>query len=81
MRWLLNVLRSFREHHKPNVEIASVWMDIDTVDFTRAYDCAILLGSHFGESTGADCFSVNGLFRSVTPLYWNLPESNFRSAI
>ena len=44
MRWLLNVLRSFREHHeKPNVEIASVWMDIDTVDFTREpYDCAIL---------------------------------------
>ncbi|HHZ8842924.1 TPA: LysR substrate-binding domain-containing protein [Enterobacter cloacae] len=54
MRWLLNVLRSFREHHeKPNVEIASVWMDIDTVDFTREpYDCAILLGNgHFGEST------------------------------
>ena len=66
MRWLLNVLRSFREHHeKPNVEIArSCWAT------------AILASQR-----RADCFSVNGLFRSVTPLYWNLPESNFRSAI
>lgn len=54
MRWLLDVLRTFRENHaKPKVEIASVWMDIDTVDFTREpYDCAILLGNgYFGEST------------------------------
>ncbi len=54
MRWLLNVLKSFRENHaKPKVEIASVWMDFDTVDFSREpYDCAILLGNgYFGEST------------------------------
>ena len=54
MRWLLNVLKSFRENHaKPKIEIASVWMDFDTVDFSREpYDCAILLGNgYFGEST------------------------------
>ena len=47
MRWLLDVLKSFRENHaKPKIEIASVWMDFDTVDFSREpYDCAILLGN------------------------------------
>ena len=28
------------------VQIASVWMDVDTVDFfSESYDCAILLGA------------------------------------
>lgn len=51
MRWLLEVLGSFRAHHtSPKIEASSVWMDIDGVDFDREpYDCAILLrNGHFG---------------------------------
>ncbi|EGT5761165.1 LysR substrate-binding domain-containing protein [Cronobacter sakazakii] len=54
IRWLLEALKSFRENHpSPKIEMVSVWMDIDNVDFTREpYDCAILLGNgYFGEST------------------------------
>ncbi|QOV66056.1 LysR substrate-binding domain-containing protein [Kosakonia pseudosacchari] len=54
MRWLLEVLAAFRQQHStPQVEISSVWMDIDTVDFrAEPFDCAILLGNgHFGEYT------------------------------
>lgn len=54
MRWLLDVLRHFREAHPtPVVEISSVWMDTDSVSFGREpYDCAILLGNgHFGDDT------------------------------
>ncbi|ELY4322577.1 LysR substrate-binding domain-containing protein [Cronobacter turicensis] len=54
IRWLLEALKSFRDSHpRPKIEIVSVWMDIDNVDFSREpYDCAILLGNgYFGEST------------------------------
>lgn len=54
IRWLLDVLKSFHENHgKFKVDIASVWMDIDNVDFMREpYDCAILLGNgYFGDAT------------------------------
>ncbi len=54
MRWLLDVLNSFREHYStPKIEISSVWMDTDSVDFGREpYDCAILLGNgQFGPGT------------------------------
>lgn len=53
MRWLLDVLHAFRQQHaRPRVEITSVWMDTDAVDFSREpYDCAILLGN--GESGSA----------------------------
>lgn len=54
MRWLLDVLNDFRKNHTtPGIEITSVWMDIDEIDFRREpYDCAILLGNgHFGEGT------------------------------
>ncbi|WP_312686191.1 LysR substrate-binding domain-containing protein [Kosakonia sp.] len=54
MRWLLNQLGEFRAHHStPVIEISSVWMDIDVVDFrTEPFDCAILLGDgRFGEHT------------------------------
>ncbi|WP_426607086.1 LysR substrate-binding domain-containing protein [Pantoea anthophila] len=54
MRWLLDVLNGFRQHHiTPGIEITSVWMDTDEVDFSREpYDCAILLGNgHFGDGT------------------------------
>lgn len=70
MRWLLNVLRSFRENHeKPKIEIASVWMDIDTVDFSREpFDCAILLGNgNFGESTESRLLFSEWLVPVCTP--------------
>lgn len=54
MRWLLKVLQQFRQQHqKPVIEMSSVWMDRDSVDFAREpYDCAILLrDGHFGEDT------------------------------
>lgn len=54
MRWLLDVLHTFRQRYdRPQVEITSVWMDTDTVDFSREpYDCAILLGNgDFGQFT------------------------------
>lgn len=52
LSWLLNVLRNFREQNAaPEVQITSVWMDTDSVDFAKEpFDCAILLGNgHFGE--------------------------------
>jgi DNA-binding transcriptional LysR family regulator len=52
MRWLLDALQQFRQQHpQPMIEMSSVWMDRDSVDFTREpYDCAILLGDgDFGE--------------------------------
>ena len=54
MRWLLDVMVGFREQHAtPEINISSVWMDIDNVDFTKEpFDCAILLGSgQFGPGT------------------------------
>ena len=70
MRWLLDVLKSFRENHaKPKIEIASVWMDFDTVDFSREpYDCAILLGNgYFGESTESRLLFSEWLIPVCTP--------------
>ncbi|WP_330647114.1 LysR family transcriptional regulator (plasmid) [Thioclava litoralis] len=54
MRWLLDAVSRFRAIEPSfDVQISSVWMDIDTVDFfTEPHDCAILLGSgQFGEGT------------------------------
>lgn len=54
IRWLLDALHLFHEDKsRPEVEIASVWMDTDTVDFSHEpYDCAILLGNgSFGVGT------------------------------
>ena len=46
VRWLLRALDGFKkvENNYP-VQLSSVWMDIDAVDFySEPYDCAILLG-------------------------------------
>jgi len=54
MRWLLDVMVDFRQQHAtPQVEISSIWMDVDSVDFAREpFDCAILLGNgQFGPAT------------------------------
>jgi len=47
MRWLLEALENFHlaQPHS-RVQLTSVWMDLDTVDFhSEPFDCAILLGS------------------------------------
>ena len=52
MHWLLGCLERFRQAHESiAVQLASVWMDQDAVDFaSEPYDCAVLLGNgHFGE--------------------------------
>lgn len=56
LRWLLDCLSRFRQTAQAfEVQAASVWMDIDSVDFfSEPYDCAILLGNgHFGANTAA----------------------------
>lgn len=52
MHWLLGCLERFKQDHDDTaVQLASVWMDQDSVDFSsEPYDCAVLLGNgHFGE--------------------------------
>lgn len=56
VNWLLQALKGFHKRHTtPEVQVSSVWMDVDRVDFHReAFDCAILLGNgQFGEQTHA----------------------------
>lgn len=51
IRWLLRTLDHFRKAGQScEVQLSSVWMDIDAVDlYAEPYDCAILLASgHFG---------------------------------
>ncbi len=51
IRWLLKALDNFKKTNSQySVQISSVWMDIDEVDFySEPYDCAILLGTgNFG---------------------------------
>lgn len=56
MRWLLRALDQLK-HQQPSlaVQLASVWMDFDHVDFhAEPYDCAILLGNgQFGAGVEA----------------------------
>ena len=49
MRWLLDALAAFRKTQPGfEVQITSVWMDVDTVDFfSEPYDCAILRKGEF----------------------------------
>lgn len=54
MRWLLDRVARFQEQNStPEINISSVWMDVDNVDFVKEpFDCAILLGSgQFGAAT------------------------------
>lgn len=55
VRWLLNSLKRYKEENpSEDVQLNSVWMDIDTVDFySEPFDCAILLGNgNFGKNLG-----------------------------
>lgn len=47
VRWLLRALDAFKKHEDNcSVQLSSVWMDIDSVDFySEPYDCAILLAN------------------------------------
>ncbi|MDR2306981.1 MAG: LysR family transcriptional regulator [Paucimonas sp.] len=47
VRWLLRALDGFKKaDNSCAVQLSSVWMDIDAVDFySEPYDCAILLGN------------------------------------
>lgn len=47
MRWLLETLETFHlAQSRSRVQLTSVWMDIDAVDFHgEPFDCAILLGN------------------------------------
>ncbi len=47
VRWLLRALDGFKKlDDNCSLQLSSVWMDIDTVDFySEPYDCAILLGN------------------------------------
>ncbi|AIR90727.1 LysR substrate-binding domain-containing protein [Pseudomonas cremoricolorata] len=47
VRWLLRALDGFKKLDDTcSVQLSSVWMDIDSVDFySEPYDCAILLGN------------------------------------
>lgn len=47
VRWLLRALDGFKKHEDTcSVQLSSVWMDIDSVDFySEPYDCAILLAN------------------------------------
>ncbi|CCG87044.1 LysR substrate-binding domain-containing protein [Erwinia piriflorinigrans] len=70
MRWLLDALNAFREHNStPKVEISSVWMDTDAVDFNREpYDCAILLGDgKFGDDTESNLLFEEWLIPVCAP--------------
>lgn len=52
MHWLLGCLERFGQAHEGiTVQLASVWMDQDAVDFSsEPYDCAVLLGNgQFGD--------------------------------
>ncbi|MHA6195087.1 LysR substrate-binding domain-containing protein [Pseudomonas wadenswilerensis] len=52
MHWLLGWLEHFRQaQDRTVVQLSSVWMDQDSVDFaSEPYDCAVLLGNgQFGE--------------------------------
>ncbi|MCK9815099.1 LysR substrate-binding domain-containing protein [Pseudomonas sp. MAFF 302046] len=56
MRWLLRALDSLKSRSPElAVQLVSVWMDVDSVDFyAEPYDCAILLGNgHFGPGVEA----------------------------
>lgn len=70
MRWLLDHLHSFHEDNSTStVETTSIWMDIDTVDFSKEpYDCAILLGNGlFGQGTESALLFVEWLVPICAP--------------
>jgi len=79
MRWLLDVLNVFREENStPTIEITSVWMDIDTIDFSKEpYDCAILLGNgKFGPNTESTLLFKEWLIPVCAPKLYQKAREN-----
>jgi len=54
-RWLLRHVEAWKQQTGAKIQLSSVWMDIDEVDFsTEPFDCAILLADgHFEPGIGA----------------------------
>lgn len=79
MRWLLRALEPLKTSHP--VQLASVWMDIDTVDFhTEPYDCAILLGNgQFGPGAQAHKLFDEWLVPICAPQAWTT-QADFAQA-
>ena len=73
IRWLLKALDGFKKiSNQSTVQISSVWMDIDEVDFySEPYDCAILLGAgHFGPDMESFKLFDEWLIPVCSPGYW-----------
>jgi len=79
LSWLLDTLRVFRESDStPKVQVTSVWMDTDSVDFAKEpYDCAILLGNgQFGEHTESHHLFDEWLVPICSPGLMNQAQQN-----
>ena len=73
IRWLLKALDDFKKtSNQYSVQISSVWMDIDEVDFySEPYDCAILLGTgNFGPDMESFKLFDEWLIPVCSPGYW-----------
>lgn len=73
IRWLLKALDDFKKtSNQYSVQISSVWMDIDEVDFySEPYDCAILLGAgNFGPDMESFKLFDEWLIPVCSPGYW-----------
>ena len=73
IRWLLKALDDLKKtSNQYSVQISSVWMDIDEVDFySEPYDCAILLGSgNFGPDMESFKLFDEWLIPVCSPGYW-----------
>lgn len=79
IRWLLDALKAFHQTDAaPAVDIASVWMDTDTVDFnSEPYDCAILLGrGEFGTGTQSQLLFEEWLIPVCAPALLDVARSS-----
>ena len=73
IRWLLKALDDLKKtSNQYSVQISSVWMDIDEVDFySEPYDCAILLGTgNFGPDMESFKLFDEWLIPVCSPGYW-----------
>lgn len=66
MRWLLDVLQQFRQQHqRPEVEMSSLWMDRDSVDFTQECEELIYLIPAKYPGLSGNKSKQLGIFRSL----------------
>ncbi|QUX92319.1 LysR family transcriptional regulator [Marinomonas sp. A3A] len=82
MRWLLDNLHTFHEDNSTHkIETTSVWMDIDTVNFSKEpYDCAILLGNGvFGQDTECALLFLEWLIPICAPNMKEIAHNNLEN--